>query len=244
MTSLEYPSQVADRRRPSRWSRSRADWRGGCGFASVSDSRLARMTVWQMGAHSVLGLVGAAFGGCGVRRASYVARRSGMGVFGRLKATIIAAFVVGVMSLGAPAHALEVGDTVTLPSLTLLDGKTLPASAFKDRTVIVEYWASWCPFCAQQNPHVQKLYEATKGKPIQIVTLSIDKKPQEAIDYLKTHGYTFPAGMETDAWRAALGKRRGLPELYVIDRNGKVLRKEVGEMFGEDVAALADYAGK
>jgi len=50
--------------------------------------------------------------------------------------------------------------------------------------------------------------------------------------------------METDAWRAVLGKRRGLPELYVIGRNGKVLRKEVGEMFGEDVAALADYAGK
>ncbi|MFJ2995288.1 TlpA family protein disulfide reductase [Pandoraea sp. NPDC087047] len=143
-----------------------------------------------------------------------------------------------------PVHAVEVGDTVTLPSLTLLDGKTLPASAFKDRTVIVEYWASWCPFCAQQNPHVQKLFEATRGKPIQIVTLSIDKKPQEAIDYLKAHGYTFPAGMETDAWQAALGKRRGLPELYVIGRNGKVLRKEVGEMFGEDVAALADYAGK
>ncbi|VVE70818.1 alkyl hydroperoxide reductase [Pandoraea captiosa] len=144
----------------------------------------------------------------------------------------------------APALAVEVGDSVTLPPLTLLDGKTLPASAFKDRTVIVEYWASWCPFCAQQNPHLQKLYEATRGKPIQIVTLSIDKTPQEAVDYVKAHKYTFPAGMETDAWRAALGKRRGLPELYVIGRNGKVLRKEVGEMFGEDVAALADYAGR
>nr|WP_150669010.1 TlpA disulfide reductase family protein [Pandoraea anhela] len=144
----------------------------------------------------------------------------------------------------APALAVDVGDTVVLPSLTLLDGKTLPASAFRDRTVIVEYWASWCPFCAQQNPHLQKLYVATRGKPIQIVTLSIDKAPQDALDYLKAHNYTFPAGMETDAWRAALGKRRGLPELYVIGRNGKVLRKEVGEMFGEDVAALADYAGK
>lgn len=150
----------------------------------------------------------------------------------------------GVMAAAWPAQALEVGDTVVLPSLTLLDGKTLPASTFKGRTVIVEYWASWCPFCAQQNPHLQKLYEATRGKPIQIVTLSIDKKPQEATDYLKTHGYTFPAGMESEAWQAALGKRRGLPELYVIGRNGRVLRKEVGEMFGEDVAALADYAGK
>ena len=106
---------------------------------------------------------------------------------------------VGVMAAAWPAQALEVGDTVVLPSLTLLDGKTLPASAFKDRTVIVEYWTSWCPFCAQQNPHVQKLYEATRGKPIQIVTLSIDKKPQEAVDYMKAHGYTFPAGMERPA---------------------------------------------
>lgn len=154
------------------------------------------------------------------------------------------ALSAGLVLAAAPALAVEVGDTVTLPSLSLLDGKTLPASAFKDRTVIVEYWASWCPFCAQQNPHLQKLYEATRGKPIQIVTLSIDKKSQEAVDYMKAHGYTFPAGMENEAWQAALGKRRGLPELYVIGRNGKVLRKEVGEMFGEDVAALADYAGK
>ncbi|MCI3204952.1 alkyl hydroperoxide reductase [Pandoraea capi] len=168
-----------------------------------------------------------------------------------MRHVIARALAVFVVTLGAaaalasaPAHAVEVGDTVTLPSLTLLDGKTMPASAFRDRTVIVEYWASWCPFCAQQNPHLQKLYEATRGKPIQIVTLSIDKKQQEAIDYLKAHKYTFPAGMETDAWQAALGKRRGLPELYVIGRDGRVLRKEVGEMFGEDVAALADYAGK
>ncbi|WP_407668811.1 TlpA family protein disulfide reductase [Pandoraea norimbergensis] len=161
------------------------------------------------------------------------ARRAALVIFG-----------AAIMAFGMPAQAVDVGDTVTLPSLVTFDGKTLPAESFKGRTVIVEYWASWCPFCAQQNPHLQKLYEATRGKPIQIVTLSIDKKPAEAIDYLKAHRYTFPAGMDNEAWQAALGKRRGLPELYVIGRDGKVLRKEVGEMFGEDVAALADYAGK
>ena len=244
MTSLEYSNQTADRRRPSRWSCSRAGWRSGCLLASGVGSPVARMRLWQVAVHMMLSGMDAVFNACTGRGSRRAARRRDIGVLGRLDATIGTVFVVGAMALGTPAHALEVGDTVTLPSLTLLDGKTLPASAFKDRTVIVEYWASWCPFCAQQNPHVQKLYEATRGKPIQIVTLSIDKKPQEAIDYLKTHGYTFPAGMETDAWRAVLGKRRGLPELYVIGRNGKVLRKEVGEMFGEDVAALADYAGK
>jgi hypothetical protein len=48
--------------------------------------------------------------------------------------------------------------------------------------------------------------------------------------------------MDTPALRAALGKRKGLPELYVIDAGGKVVQKEVGEMLEEEVAALAKYA--
>ncbi|GAB3629030.1 thiol-disulfide isomerase [Pandoraea terrae] len=142
------------------------------------------------------------------------------------------------------AFAAEVGDTVSLPSVTLLDGRTLPAGYFRGKTVIVEYWASWCPFCAQQNPHLQKLYETTRGKPLEIVAISIDKTPKEASDYLRDRHYTFPAGMDTADWQRTLGKRKALPELYVIGRNGRILRKEVGEMFPEDVAALAEYAGK
>lgn len=165
---------------------------------------------------------------------SFSTRRYGL-------AALAALLLAGVASV---ASAVEVGDRVTLPALTLLDGRTLPADALKGHTVIVEYWASWCPFCANQNPYLQKLYETTRGKPLEIVTLSIDKTKREAVDYLHTHRYTFPAGMDDAAWQAALGKRRGLPELYVIGRDGRVLRKEVGELFPEDVAALADYAGK
>lgn len=142
------------------------------------------------------------------------------------------------------AHAVEVGDTLALPALTLLDGRTLPAGYFRGKTVVLEYWASWCPFCAQQNPHLQKLYDATRGKPLEIITVSIDAHEQDARDYLRKHAYTFPAAMDNGALQQAIGKRRGLPELYVIGRDGKVLRKEVGEMFGEDVAALAAYAGR
>lgn len=169
-------------------------------------------------------------------------RRRGLAVMAR--GWLAAATLAATAAMSLPAHAVEVGDRVVLPSLTLLDGRTVPASALNGHTVIVEYWASWCPFCAQQNPPLQKLYDATRGKPLQIVTLSIDKTPKEAIDYVRAHGYTFPAGMDNAAWQAALGKRRGLPELYVIGRDGRVLRKEIGELFPEDVAALADYAGK
>lgn len=152
--------------------------------------------------------------------------------------------IAGVTCAPMTATAADVGDAISLPALTLLDGRTLPAGYFKGKTVLIEYWASWCPFCAQQNPHLQKLYDATRGKGLEIVAISIDQYPQDAVNYLKRHRYTFPAAMDSAALQQAMGKRQGLPELYVIGRDGKVLRKEVGEMFGEDVAALASYAGK
>lgn len=142
------------------------------------------------------------------------------------------------------AAALEVGDTVHLPAVRLLDGRTVPAGAFAGKPVVVEFWASWCPFCALQNPRLQALYDRTRGTPLQVLAVSIDRQPADAAAYLKTRGYTFPAAMDSPALREAFGPRKGLPELYVLDGNGRVLQKEVGEMLEDDVAALADYAKK
>ncbi|TWG82947.1 thiol-disulfide isomerase/thioredoxin [Cupriavidus gilardii J11] len=161
-----------------------------------------------------------------------------------IRALPIVALSMALWSAIAPARALEVGDTVRLPAVQLLDGRTLPASHWVGKPVVVQVWASWCPFCALQNPRLQKLYDATRGSGLQFLTISIDRQPEEAIAYLKKRGYTFPAAMDTPALRTTIGPRKGLPELYVIDANGKVVQKEVGEMLEEDVAALARHAGK
>lgn len=139
------------------------------------------------------------------------------------------------------ARAAEVGDTIRLPDVTLVDGRTVPASQWAGKPVVIEFWASWCPFCALQNPRLQALYDKTRGTRLQLLTISIDKHPQEAVAYLKQRGYTFPAAMDSDALRRAFGARKGLPELYVLDGRGRVVQKEVGEMLDDDVAALARY---
>ncbi|WP_373378768.1 TlpA family protein disulfide reductase [Cupriavidus nantongensis] len=153
-----------------------------------------------------------------------------------------ALLAASLMLAAAGAAALEVGDTVRLPEVRTLDGRTLSAAALAGKPLVVEYWATWCPFCAMQNPRLQKLYERTRGTPLQVLAISIDKDPREAADYVKKRGYTFPATMDSPALQAVFGKRKGLPELYVIDARGRVVQKEVGEMLEEDVAALERYA--
>jgi thiol-disulfide isomerase/thioredoxin len=141
-----------------------------------------------------------------------------------------------------PALAAAIGDRVQWSDVTLLDGRTLPASALAGRVVVVEIWASWCPFCARQNPLLQQLHDAHGGRGLEFLTFSIDREPALARAYLAKHKYTFPAAMATPQSDKWFGPREGLPELYVVDRDGRIVFREAGEMFPEDVQALARFA--
>jgi thiol-disulfide isomerase/thioredoxin len=128
--------------------------------------------------------------------------------------------------------------------IELIDGRTLSAADLRSGAVVAQIWASWCPFCAAQNPHVQKLHEAQTGRGLRVVAFSIDKTVEAARDYVTRRGYTFPVAMATPQLDAWFGKRRTLPETYVVDRAGVIVFRHQGEMFPEDIAALARFAGK
>ncbi|MGB3289695.1 MAG: TlpA disulfide reductase family protein [Burkholderiaceae bacterium] len=161
----------------------------------------------------------------------------------RFAALLASVGLAASVAVAAPAQAdVAVGDVVTLPEVRLMDGRVLPEGYFKGKPVIVEYWASWCPYCGRQNPYLQKLWEKAQGQGLEVLTVSIDKKEADASDYLRKHAYTFPVAMETPALREALGKAKVIPYILVIKPDGKVAEKIPGEMFEEDVLDLIKYA--
>jgi thiol-disulfide isomerase/thioredoxin len=145
-----------------------------------------------------------------------------------------------LFSAGA-AQALQVGEPVALPDIRLHDGSMLRAADLKGKVVVVEYWASWCPFCKNTMPHLQKLYDANKAQGLEVIMLSIDKTEREAVDALRERGFSFRAGMATPEINRVFGRLRGLPVTYVIGRDGRLVRQELGEMFAEDVAEFAEF---
>ena len=109
---------------------------------------------------------------------------------------------------------------------------------------MVYWWASWCPFCAVQSPHIEALWRAWKDKGLSVLALSIDAKPAAASAYMKAKNYSFPAGMLTPQVARYLPKPAGLPVLVVLKvkgREGKVVFAEAGEMFPEDIEGLKKY---
>lgn len=134
-----------------------------------------------------------------------------------------------------------IGTSLSLPEVALLDGRVFRPAQAEGRVTLVYWWASTCPFCALQSPEVQKLWLAHKDRGLQMVALSIDKTPQDAVAYLRSKGYSFPSGWVTPEIQRVLPKPRGLPITLVRGRDGRVLQAERGQMFAEDVAQLARW---
>jgi len=137
-----------------------------------------------------------------------------------------------VPALGAAMH---------LPHVPLLEGGEFQAAAAQGKVVVVYWWASWCPFCAQVTPHIQKLWQTQRDRGLQVLGLSIDQDLAAAKAYRARRGYDFPSGWVTPAVEAVLPKPQGLPVTVVRGRDGRVVAAEVGQIFPEDVEGLARF---
>lgn len=137
------------------------------------------------------------------------------------------------------------GTHLPLPEVQLFDGSVFRPAQAEGQVLVIYWWASDCPFCALQSPEMQKLWLSERGKGargLQLLTLSIDRKREDALAYLRKKGYTFPAGFVTPEIQRVLPKPKGLPITLVRGRDGKLLQGERGQLFPEDVEQLARWA--
>jgi thiol-disulfide isomerase/thioredoxin len=154
---------------------------------------------------------------------------------------------LGLAPLGLAAMAAEpgaplppLGSTLAAPTLTLLDGSVWGPEQSRGKVLVLYWWASWCPFCAEQSPHIDALWRAHRSQGLELLGLSIDKQPAAASAHLKAKGYGFPAAMATQV-AAVWPKPRGLPVVVVRGRDGKVVYAESGSLFPEDVQGLKKF---
>ena len=166
---------------------------------------------------------------------------------------VLSAAALAAAGLGLPALAKgsgsplpPLGSALLLPTVTLLDGRIWTPGKMAGKVLVVYWWASWCPFCAVQSPHIEALWRAQKARGLEVLALSIDKEAVAAASYMKAKGYSFPAGMLSPEVARLLPKPDGLPVVVVLKvnkngRDGKVVFAEAGEMFPEDVEGLKKF---
>lgn len=149
-----------------------------------------------------------------------------------------AAALVGALPGAAWAGPAGIGELVSWPEVTLLDGRRWGAAQASGKTVVVVFWSTTCPFCLRHNAHIEKLRRAAVGRPLEIVTVARDKGAAAVRTYLERHGYGFAVTLDQGPMSAALSTRRVIPLTAVIEPSGRLRQLIPGEMFEDDVMEL------
>ena len=133
-------------------------------------------------------------------------------------------------TLSLPA-TLTTGKPVPDFSLPGLDGKQVNLSDYRGKVVLVNIWATWCPPCVEEMPSMQKLYNEFNGSDFEILAVSIDIQGREVVaPFMKNHKLTFPALLDTQGTVKAAYGLSGVPESFIIDKDGSLVKKVIGPL--------------
>ena len=111
-------------------------------------------------------------------------------------------------------------------------------SELKGKVVFINFWASWCDECKKEKPAMQRLYEKMQGRPFQMLTIIYRDDAKKAVDYMKINGYPMPVLLDYDMKVARNYWVRGVPETFIIDREGIVREKIIGRRAWDSPEAI------
>ncbi|MFQ6078282.1 MAG: redoxin domain-containing protein [Thermodesulfobacteriota bacterium] len=102
-------------------------------------------------------------------------------------------------------------------------------SNYRGKVVFLNFWATWCPPCREEMPSMQFLYHRLKGWDFEMLTVSIDTKGADRVQsFVATYGLTFPVLLDPNKKVYRLYGLTGVPETFIIDKNGEILLRIIG----------------
>ena len=130
----------------------------------------------------------------------------------------------------APKPAVE-GQQAPDFILADVSGTKTRLSDLKGGVVLVNFWATWCPPCREEIPPMVALNRLMAGKPFRMLAISMDQGGKDAVnDFFRRSGVTLPVLLDSDGKVGKLYGITGVPETFVIDRKGVIIKKIIGPL--------------
>ena len=127
--------------------------------------------------------------------------------------------------------AVRVGTPAPDFSFPDLDGKIVSLSDYKGKLVLLNIWATWCRPCVSEMPSMEKLYNKFKKEGFEILAVSIDIKGKKVVaPFMELHNLSFKALLDTQGTIQEIYRTTGIPESFVIDKNGVIIEKVIGPL--------------
>jgi cytochrome c biogenesis protein CcmG/thiol:disulfide interchange protein DsbE len=145
---------------------------------------------------------------------------------------IAALVVVLMLSFRRDAHDIRTG-TVNKPAAAFtadkLDGSgTLSLSDYAGKVVVLNFFASWCPPCKEENPALVRVWERYRTSDVVFIGIVYSDSTDKARAYVSTNGVTWPTVQDGDGRIAFAYGVFGPPETYFIGPDGIIAGRHIG----------------
>ncbi len=109
-------------------------------------------------------------------------------------------------------------------------GKNISLASFKGKYVLVDFWASWCGPCRQENPNIVATYQKYKNKNFTVLGVSLDKAKGPWMEAIKADGLAWTHVSDLQGWNNAVSQQFeifSIPQSFLLDPNGNVVGKNL-----------------
>jgi len=96
--------------------------------------------------------------------------------------------------------------------------------SLKGKVVVLEFWATWCHACDKSFNHMNKLAEGLEDKPVQFISIT-NEETHKIEEYIKTNPIKGWIGIDEDNFTKRNFKITAIPQIVVIDKEGKIAAK-------------------
>ncbi|MFK5913966.1 MAG: TlpA disulfide reductase family protein [Woeseiaceae bacterium] len=117
-------------------------------------------------------------------------------------------------------------------TLQLIDGKKLKISDLKGQPVLITFWATSCPGCIKEMPHLIELYNELHNKGLEIIGIAMPHdRPDYVMEMVKRKKVPYPIALDLKSEAVtAFGRVSLTPTTFLIDDKGQIVKKKIGEI--------------
>ena len=153
---------------------------------------------------------------------------------------IIAAVAVGFLIILGYGLRTQSGSPIGAPApdftLSLFDGGELSLADRRGSVVVVNFWASWCAPCRGEAPALEKLWQEYEDRGVVFIGVSYKDVESKATSFIEEFNVTYPNGPDPYNKISAAYRITGVPETFVVDREGRVATFFIGPVTEERLA--------
>ena len=134
--------------------------------------------------------------------------------------------------------SVEAESALWQENFELMDGSTLAMATLRDKPLVINFWATWCPPCVEEMPLLDAFFRQNESKGWQVLGLAIDQ-PSQVKRFLTQNEISYPVGLAglhgPELMRQLGNEAGGLPFTVVLDEGGRLVQLKLGKLSEQEV---------